>query len=151
MKPKILLPVVLLVVGLFVGKTMFAKPAETAPKPKVDGSVYILPKDFLVNLSDGRFAKLQVALVLKEGYLDEAVKAAGGGKEGAPKPPDGYGTLPQEAVVRDIVTDDLTGAAGSDLINKTKREDLKQEILKDIKAHTDVKLDEVMLTDISVQ
>lgn len=151
MKPKLILPVVLLLAGLFVGKTMFAKPAETAPKPKVEGAVYILPKDFLVNLKDGRFAKLDVALLLKEGYLEEAVAAAGGGGEGAASPPDGYGTLPQEAVVRDLITDDLTGASAEDLISKTRREALKKEILKDIKTHTDVKLDEVMLTDVSVQ
>jgi flagellar basal body-associated protein FliL len=152
MKPKIILPVVILIVGLLAGKTFLAKaPAEAAPKPKVEGSVYVLPKDFLVNLADGRFAKLSVGLLLKEGYLEEAVKAAGGGGEGAPKPPDGYGTLPQEAVVRDLITDDLTGAKADDLINKTKRTRLKKEILQDIKSHTDVKLDEVILTDVAVQ
>ena len=152
-KLKLILPVLLLIVGLGVGKVMFAggAPAKPAPKPKVEGSVYILPKDFLVNLKDGRFAKLNVAMLLKEGYLEEAVVAAGGGGEGAAKPPDGYGTLPQEAVVRDIITNDLTGANASDLISKTKREELKKLILKDLKAHTDVKVDEVMLTDVAVQ
>ena len=31
---------------------------KAAPKPKVHGTVYMLQKEFLVNLADGRFAKL---------------------------------------------------------------------------------------------
>ena len=89
---KILIPVLLLVVG-GVYKFVIAKPAP-APKPKIEGSVYVMPKDFLINLKAGKFAKLNAALVLKEGYLEEAIAAAGGGKE-AVAPPDGYGTLPQ--------------------------------------------------------
>lgn len=151
-KLKIVLPVVILVIGLLAGKTFFAKaPAEAAPKPKVHGEVYIMPKDFLINLKDGRFAKLNVGLILEHGYLAEAVAEASGGGHAAAKVPDGYGTLPQEAVVRDIVTDALTGAAASDLISKTKREHLKEEMLADIKKHTDVKLDHVILTDVAVQ
>ncbi|MBO9533315.1 MAG: flagellar basal body-associated FliL family protein [Solirubrobacteraceae bacterium] len=152
MKPKLILPVVLLLAGLFVGKTMFAKPAETKPKPKVHGEVYVMPKDFLINLKDGRFAKLNVGLVLEHGYLAEAVaEASGGGHEGGAKAPDGYGTLPQEALVRDIITDELTGAEASELISKPKRAELKEHIVKDIKSHTDVKIEEVILTDVAVQ
>ena len=152
MKPKLILPVVILVVGLLAGKTFFAKaPAEAAPKPKVHGEVYIMPKDFLVNLQDGRFAKLNVGLILKHGYLAEAVAEASGGGHGAAKVPDGYGTLPQEAIVRDIVTDALTGASASELISKTKRTHLKEEIVADIKAHTDVKVEELIFTDVAVQ
>jgi flagellar basal body-associated protein FliL len=151
MKIKMLLPVVLLIVGLGVGKVMFAKPVETKPKPKVHGEVYVMPKDFLVNLKDGRFAKLNVGLVLEHGYLALAVAEASGGGHGAPKAPDGYGTLPQEALIRDIITDELTGAEASELISKTKRKELKETIVKEIKAHTDVKIDEVMLTDVAVQ
>ncbi len=151
MKPKLILPIVLLLAGLFVGKTMFAKPAETKPKPKVHGEVYVMPKDFLINLKDGRFAKLNVGLVLEHHYLAAAVAEASGGGHGAPKSPDGYGTLPQEALVRDIITDELTGAEASELINKTKRTELKEHIVKDIKTHTDVKIEEVIFTDVAVQ
>ena len=35
---------------------------EAEAKPKVDGTVYVLQKEFLVNLHDGRFAKLTAAL-----------------------------------------------------------------------------------------
>lgn len=152
MKLKIILPIVILVVGLLAGKTFFAKaPAAAAPKPKVHGEVYIMPKDFLINLKDGRFAKLNVGLILKHGYLAEAVAEASAGGHGAPKAPDGYGTLPQEAIVRDIVTNSLTGAEAKELINKTKREHLKETITEDIKAHTDVKLVHIILTDVAVQ
>lgn len=152
MKPKLILPIVILVVGLLAGKTFFAKaPAEAAPKPKVHGEVYVMPKDFLVNLQDGRFAKLNVGLILEHHYLAEAVAEASGGGHGAPKSPDGYGTLPQEALVRDIVTDALTGVSANDLINKTKRKHVKEEIVADIKGHTDVKIEEVIFTDVAVQ
>jgi flagellar basal body-associated protein FliL len=152
MKPKLILPIVILVVGLLAGKTFFAKaPAEAAPKPKVHGEVYIMPKDFLVNLQDGRFAKLNVGLILKHHYLTEAVAEASGGGHGAPKAPDGYGTLPQEALVRDIVTDALTGVSANELINKTKRHHLKEEIVEDIKANTDVKVEHLIFTDVAVQ
>lgn len=150
-KLKFILPVVILVVGLLAGKTFLAKaPAEAAPKPKVHGEVYILPKDFLVNLKDGRFAKLSVGLILKHGYLTEATAAAAGG-HGAPKPPDGYGALPQEALVRDLITDKLTGADANELISKTKRKRLKEGVVEDLKAHSDVKVVEVIFTDVAVQ
>ena len=42
------------------------------------------------------------------------VAAAGG--HGAPTPPEGYGAEPQEAIVRDLITDTLTDASDSDLI-----------------------------------
>ncbi len=152
MKPKLILPIVILVVGLLAGKTFFAKaPAEAAPKPKVHGEVYIMPKDFLVNLKDGRFAKLNVGLILKHHYLAEAVAEASGGGHGAPKAPEGYGTLPQEAIVRDIVTDALTGAEANELINKTKRHHLKEAIVEEIKANTDVKIEHLIFTDVAVQ
>lgn len=152
MNPKILAPIVLLVVGLFAGKTLFAStPEAPPPEPKVHGQVYVVPKDFLINLADGRFAKLNVGLVLEHHYLDEAIAEASGGGHGAPAPPEGYGTLPQEALVRDIVTDELTGSQSTQLVVKSKRERLKKDLVKKIKAHTDVKVEEVILTDISVQ
>lgn len=149
-KLKFVLPIVILVVGLLAGKTLFAKAPEAAPKPKVEGEVYILPKDFLVNLKDGRFAKLNVGLVLEHGYLAEAIAEVSGG-HGAPKAPDGYGTLPQEAVVRDLVTEALTGIGADEIISKTRRKLLKEELLKDLKSHTDVKVEEIIFTDVAVQ
>jgi len=150
MKRKLLLVapvVVLLVVGVGVYKFVLAGPDKPEPKPKVDGEVYILPKEFLLNLADDRFAKLNVALVLHHGTL----AAAGGGGHGAPSPPEGFGPLPQEAVVRDVVTDTITNATAHELIERPGRQRLKREIRESIEKKTDVKVEKVLITDVAVQ
>ena len=72
-----------------VYKFVLAKPATAEAKPKVDGTVYILQKEFLLNLADGRFAKLTVALVLA--HDDTSTVAAGGERRATP--PEGYGAM----------------------------------------------------------
>jgi flagellar FliL protein len=147
MKKKLLIiPVVLLVALGGAYKTVLAKPTK-APKPKVDGTVYVLGKEFLVNLKDGRFAKLTAALVLA--HDDTSTAPAGG--EGAAKVPDGYGAMTQEAVVRAIITDDITNASDAQLIDADKRESLEKKILKDLKRKTDVKVEDVLFPDVTVQ
>jgi flagellar protein FliL len=145
-KLKIIVPVLLILLG-GVYKFVIAKPAPV-PKPKVEGAVYVLPKDFLVNLTDGKFAKLGVGLVFDHGY---AAAPAAGGHEAAAEPPAGYGVLPQEAVVRDIITDVVTDQSAADLTSRKGREEIKAKILKRLKAQTDVKAHEVLLTDVAVQ
>jgi flagellar FliL protein len=145
-KLKIIVPLVLLLVVGGVYKTVLAKPAKL-PKPKVDGVVYVLPKEFLINLADGRYAKLDVGLVLAH----DQPTAPAAGAEAAAKPPEGYGTLEQEAVVRDVITNELTDARAADLISRRKRESLKKRLLKDLKRHTDVKVEDVLITDVAVQ
>ena len=143
---KKLIPVVIALVALGgVYKFVLAKPSAKAAKPKVEGTVYILGKEFLVNLADGRFAKLTVALVLAEGDTSTAVSAE------APKPPDGFGAMSQEAVVRDVITDDLTDAKDTELISRDGRKAVKDQILKDLKKNTDVKVKDVLFTDVTVQ
>jgi flagellar basal body-associated protein FliL len=146
-KKIIIIAVAALVLAGGAYKTVLAKPKEKAPEPKVHGTVYVLPKEFLVNLADGRYAKLQVALVV------EAAAAAGGhgGGHGAPAPPDGYGAEPQEAIVRDLITDELTNASDHELIQREGREKIKKQILKSIKEHTDVHVEEVLFPDVTVQ
>jgi flagellar basal body-associated protein FliL len=146
-KLKIIVPLVVLLALGGVYKFVLAKPAAVA-KPKVEGEVYVLPKDFLVNLSDGKFAKLGVGLVFDHGFT---AAPAAGGHGAAPEPPTGYGVLAQEAVVRDIVTDVVTDESAHDLTSKKGREEIKKEILKRLKAQTDVKAHEVLLTDVAVQ
>ena len=141
-KLKFVIPLAVLLVLGMAYKVVLAKPAEV--KHKVEGMVYVLPKEFLLNLSDGRYAKLSVALVLPHDAI-----AAGG--HGAATPPEGYGALEQEAAVRAVVTDIVTDAKAEDLTGKKKREHLREEILKEIKAHTDVKAHEVLFTDLAVQ
>jgi len=145
MKKKLMiaLPVLLLVLG-GAYKFVLAKPAAEA-KPKVDGEVYILPRDFLINLSDGRFVKLNVALVLEHGALAPA------GEAEASAPPEGYGALPQEAVVRDIINNSLMDVSGTKIIQRRGRLQLKRRILKSILKQTDVKAKEVLFTDVAVQ
>ena len=115
-KLKFILPLVVVLLLGGVYKVVLAKPPKKA-KDKVDGQVYVLPKEFLLNLADGHFAKLDVALVLDK---SQPVSSAAGAEGGA-KPPDGYGTLEQEAVVRSIVTDDVTDVQQSDLTDRAGR------------------------------
>jgi len=141
-KLKFIIPIALLIVLGGAYKMVLAKP--TKEKKKVDGVVYVLPKEFLLNLSDSHFAKLSVALVLPE----SAAPAAGG--EGA-TPPEGYGALEQEAAVRAVITDTITDASARDLTNRKLRAKLRDRVLKGIKAHTDVKANDVLFTDVAVQ
>jgi flagellar basal body-associated protein FliL len=140
-KLKIVVPLALLIVlgGLY--KVVLAKPAHV--KHKVDGAVYILPKEFMLNLADNHFAKLNVALVLPEG--EAPTKAEGAA------PPEGFGLLPQEAVVRDVITDTVTDASSRDLVSRKGRHALKLKVLKRLRQRTDVKVNDVLFTDVAVQ
>jgi flagellar basal body-associated protein FliL len=144
-KLKIILPLALIIAG-GAYKFALAKPAP-APKPKVEGEVYVLPKDFLVNLADGRYGKLNVALVFDHGFT----AAAETGHEGGAEAPEGYGVLTQEALVRDIITDTLTDATAKQLTDRKERDELKEKVAKQIDKTTDVKVDEVLFTDVAVQ
>lgn len=146
-KLKFIIPVVLLLVVGGAYKFVLAKPKPT-PKPKVAGEVYVLPKEFLVNLADGRYAKLGVGLVMA---ADAHATAAGEGHGAAPEPPEGYGSLPQEALVRDIVTDEITDVSAGELVSDKGRRELKRHILDKLRAETDVHADDVLFTDVTVQ
>jgi flagellar basal body-associated protein FliL len=146
-KLKFIIPILLLVVAGAAYKFVLAKPAKAEP-PKIAGAVYVLPSEFLLNLADGKYAKLKVGLIMKPGA---ETAAAGGGHEGAANPPDGYGTLPQEAVVRDIVTNAVTEVGGKELTSDSGRDKLKKEILERIHKQTDVEASSVLFTDVTVQ
>jgi flagellar FliL protein len=148
-KKKLMIVLAVALVGA-LGSYKFVLAGEPEAKPsKIHGDVYVLGKDFLVNLADGHYAKLGVAIVVEHG----AAAPAGGGGHGAaaPKPPEGYGPLPQEAAVRDIVTDTLTDVEERELTVRAGREELKERILKRVKQGTDVPIHEVLFTDVSVQ
>jgi flagellar basal body-associated protein FliL len=140
-KLKFIIPIVLVLFG-GVYKTVLAKPAKL-PKPKIAGTVYVMPKEFLLNMADGRYAKLDVSLVLDK---SEAIPTS----EGASSDSD-YGPLPQEPAVRDVITNIVTDSPSNDLIQRSGRERLKKLILKGIRQNTDVKVDEVLFTDVAVQ
>jgi flagellar FliL protein len=139
----IILPVLLVVLG-GAYKFVLAKPKTADAKPKVTGQVYILEKEFLVNLADGKYAKVSVALI-----MPHRPGAAGG--HGAPTPPEGYGAEPQEAIIRDLISDELTDASDRELISEDGREKIKKHILEAIHKHTDVHVEEVLFPDFTVQ
>src|SRR5829696_2572917 len=103
-KLKFVIPlVVLLALGGVYKFALAEEPAEA--KHKIEGVIYVLPKEFVVNLADGRFAKFNVALVLDHSQPTAPAEGAHGGAPA--EPPEGYGTLEQEAVIRDLVVDEV--------------------------------------------
>lgn len=142
-KKKILIIAAVLVLGGgYVAKGMLMPPPKV--HDKIAGAIYILPGQFLVNLTDGRYGKLTVALVLGAGQSTGAAAAGA-------TPPDGFGTLPEEPVVRDIITNILTDQSSSTLISPAGRDRLKHKILAGITSGTDVKVTDVLFTDVAVQ
>ena len=141
-KLKFILPVLLLVLVGGGGAYKFVlagggKAKKTAP-PKVAGELLALSPDFTINLDSGHYGKVSVAL-----EMDGAI----------PKPAEGQtvGTLKENAVVRSIVTNDLTGLTTDDLIQRPSREKLLQDILKDLQSQTDEQVTHVFFTDVVVQ
>ena len=122
MNKKIIIAVVALVAAGGAYKTVLAKPKAKAKKPNVEGTLYVLQKEFLVNLADERYAKISAALLLNP--KDHSAAAAGG--HGAAQPPEGYGAMSQEAVIRSIITDVFTGLPADDLEDTKKRDEAPQ-------------------------
>jgi flagellar FliL protein len=144
-KKKILiLAAVLLLGGAYAAKAMLLKPAPT--HDKITGTIYLLPKEFLVNLTDHRYGKVDVALQLAPGQSDGSSAAAA-----APSSDATLGTLPEEAVVRDIITNILTNQSSTTLTDPGGRERIKHKILLGIRTGTDVKVSNVLFTDVAVQ
>jgi flagellar basal body-associated protein FliL len=141
-KKKIVVPLVLLLV-LGVGYTM-TKPKKVV-KQKIPGTIYTMPQSFLMNLAEGHYAKLGVALELAPGQSDGA--AAGGSSSSS----EGAGTLPEEPVIREIVTDTITGQNGSTLVSPQGRSAIKHRILMAIDHQTDVKVEAVLFPELTVQ
>lgn len=138
-KLKFILPVILLLAGgggayFFV---LAPKPAKAVP-PKVEGTLFPLSPEFVVNLSGTHYGKVSIALLLSAG----APAASADGSAA---------TLPEDAAVRAIVTNDLTGLPSSDLIDRPKRNEIEKKILTDLQKKTDVKVTEVLFTDVVVQ
>ena len=146
MKKKLMIIIpVLLLGGGYEAKAKFMAPKPV--KPKLAGEIYILPKQFMCNLQDGHYATLTLALELAPGQSDGATAAdAGGTSTGAT-----VGTLPEEAVIRAIVTNLITNDTSNQLVTDSGRTSLESEILSEIKTQTDVKVNKVFFTDVAVQ
>lgn len=144
MKKKLMIGlVVLLAVGGYAAKTFLLKTKPAVAK--IGGEVYLLPKSFTLNLADGRYATLTVALQLAAGQSDGATAGA------APASDATVGTLPEEAVIRSIITNDVTNETSQTLVGATGRQRVEAHILADITAQTDVKVKSVYFTDLAVQ
>jgi flagellar basal body-associated protein FliL len=139
-KLKLIVPILVLLLGIGAYKFVLSAPAES--KAKVKGEVYVLPKEFVVNLAGGRYAKLTVALVLAPGQSSGA---------GGTPPAEGFGTLEEEPLVREIVTDNVTGAPPEALTSRDGRHGYERKINQAINRETDVKTHAVAFTDLVVQ
>jgi flagellar FliL protein len=144
-KKKLVIIVVVLVLGLGAAYSMAAP--KKAIKLKIPGTIYVLPQSFLLNLSEGHYAKLTIGLELgphqSSGGSTSGVSTASAGESG--------GTLPEEPLVREIVTNAVTGQSGSTLVSDTGRSAIKQQILLAIRHQTDLKVEAVLLPEITVQ
>jgi flagellar basal body-associated protein FliL len=143
MKKK-LIPIVVVLVGAlgFAGYS-FAMPKKHV-KIKINGTIYILPKQFTLNLKGGQYATLTVALLL-------APTQSLGVTSATNPPPTGFGSLTEEAVIRAIITNDVTDQPASALVTQSGRQVLEHKILSDIKSQTDTLVDNVYFTDVAVQ
>jgi flagellar basal body-associated protein FliL len=141
---KLMLVVALPILLLGVGYKM------TRPKPvnkdKIKGTIYVMPAPFLLNLTDGRYARITVGLELVPGQSDgaSATAAAASGENAV-------GTLPEEPLVREIVTNVVTNQNGETLVTNQGRDAVKHQILEDIVKQTDVKVEAVLFPDLTVQ
>jgi flagellar basal body-associated protein FliL len=128
---------------------LFAGYSMTKPKPvvkeKIKGTIYSMPQPFLLNLSDGRYVKLTVALELAPGQSDGAAAGAASSSEST------AGTLPEEPLVREIVTNAVTNESGEQLVAGASRRAIRQKIMFAIQKQTDVKVDAVLFPDLTVQ
>lgn len=144
MNKKILIPVVVVVVAVlgYAGYSV-AMPKKVV-KPKIDGTTYILPKQFTLNLKGGQYATLTVALLLAPGQSVGVTSPTN-------PPPDGFGSLTEEAEIRAIITNDVTDQPESALITASGRHSLEAKILSDINSQTDTKVTQIYFTDLAVQ
>jgi flagellar basal body-associated protein FliL len=143
-KKLIIILVVVLAAGGFAAKT-FLLPKPAVAKQKIEGTIYVLPKGFTFNLTDGRYATMTAGLVLAPGQTDGASATAATDSSSA------VGTLPEEAVIRDIITNTVTDKSSQALISAAGRAELKHEILATIRRKTDVKVSDILFTDVAVQ
>ena len=147
MVKKIVPVIALLAVLGGVYKFVLAKPAKAEPKPHVEGTVYMLQKEFLINLADGRFAKMQIGLVLAH---DDTSTVAAGGHEAADAArglrrdgPGGHRPRPHHRRPH------RRHRQGAD--RRARPRGAQEEILKVLKKNTDVKVEDVLFSDLTVQ
>src|ERR1700759_476967 len=145
LKNKKLMLALALPIVLFGGYTMTKH--KPVPKEKVKGTIYLMPKEILLNLRDGRYAKVAIALDLAPGQSDGASAEGASSSSGE----NAVGTLPEEPMVREIVSDVISGQDGSAVESDSGRRSSQKEIASDIRKQTDVKVEAVLIPDFTVQ
>jgi flagellar FliL protein len=140
-KLKLVLPLVVLLAVAGGAYKFVLAPKPAAAKPKIAGTLVTLPREFLINLADGRYAKVLVALEVEGG--------AGGGHGAAPA--EGTSGLPQEPAIRAVITDELTGLGADDLIQRKRRARVLKHLKEGLHASTDEHVKRVLFTDLTVQ
>ncbi|MGO9959926.1 MAG: flagellar basal body-associated FliL family protein [Solirubrobacteraceae bacterium] len=146
-KKKLIIIVLVVLVGGGYGAYTFLAPKPAVAKLKVTGEIYVLPKGFTFNLTGGHYATMTVALVLGATQSD----GSSGAGAGATTTPAGFGTLTEEPVIRDIITNIVTGQSSATLISTSGRAHLKAQIMTAIAQQSDVKVTEILFTDVAVQ
>ena len=144
MNKKRIIPIVVVLVAVlgFAGYT-FAMPKKHV-KVKVNGTIYVLPKQFTLNMKGGQYATLTVALLLAPSQSVGVTSATN-------PPPTGFGSLTEEAVIRAIITNDVTDQPASALVSQSGRQAIEKKILADIKSQTDTLVNNIYFTDVAVQ
>jgi hypothetical protein len=66
-------------------------------------------------------------------------------------PPTGFGTLPEEPLVRDIITNLVTDQTEASLLSTRWGAHLEHSILDGIRHGTDVEVKQILFTDLAVQ
>src|ERR1700753_2662719 len=104
--------VVLLVVAGAGYQFVPPKPAVAKAKPHIAGTIYLLGKQFTVNLANQRYAMLTVGLELAPGAPPTSLASTA-------TPPSGFGSMAEEGAVRAVITNDLVGVKARDLLDQS--------------------------------
>jgi flagellar basal body-associated protein FliL len=136
----IVLPIVLLAAAGGAYKFVLAPKPAAAKPPKIEGAIVKLPQEFVLNLAGGHYGRITVALVVPHTAVPAGHAAA----------TDSSG-LEQEAAIRAIVTDELTGVERDELVERKGRHHLVERLAKRLRNETDTEVEDVMFTDIAVQ
>lgn len=140
-RKKLLLIVAVVLVALLAGAYKFALAPKPKPvKMKIEGTIVSAGDPFTLNLAGGHYGRVTVALLLSKAPPMSTTDPSGAGT-----------AIPQQAAVRAIITNDLTGISPSRLIDKGPRERLVHELLVDLKKSTDEPVTQVYFTDLAVQ
>ena len=139
-KKKLIIAIPLFVVVLAGGAyETVLKPKPKVVVPKVNGTLVSLGDPFTLNLAGGHYGRLSVSVLVTQA---PAVTAGASGTTIV---------LPENDAVRAIVTNDVTGIDSTRLIERSSREALEAEILRDLKKSTDEPVTKVLFTDLAVE